>query len=130
VTVTLKLIQPQVSIVFANSPASVVPGVDADTVLGVVPGATGLDILDSTNQAQAQAALGLTGSSMVPAVQQRIGAHETARNPHRQYALDGQAQQSSEAFAHRIGAHETSPNPHRQYIAQDQAVLSAILFGA
>lgn len=100
-TVAITIVEPRVELVFEDDEASLASAIDADTVLGRVPGSVGLDVLESTTQAEAQAAIGVTSSSGVVSI-----------------------------ISGRVGAHETAPNPHRQYIGQYQAVLSAAFFGA
>lgn len=100
-SITVTIIEPRIELTFADDDATLASQVDADTVMGTVPGATGLVLLATATVAAARAALNVIDANGV-----------------------------SQVAMARVGAHETSLNPHRQYIGQAQAVLSAAVFGA
>jgi hypothetical protein len=98
--VTLSVIVPAVEIVFEDDTAAVITSVDADTVLGVVPGTVGLQILAATT---ADAALTLVGA--VGPIQ--AGAYARAE----------------------VAAHAASSAAHSDRPTFEQSILFASFFG-
>ena len=81
--VTLSVVVPSVEIIFDDDTAAILTAVDADTVLGVTPGAAGLLVLAATTGDGALFAIGgVSVTTATSIVQQSVAAHERALNPH------------------------------------------------
>ena len=84
--VTLSVVVPSIDIIFDDDTAAILTAVDADTVLGVTPGATGLLVLAATTGDAAFLAIGGASSTMALSLsQQAVAAHamSTAAHPNR-----------------------------------------------
>jgi len=132
--VTLSVVVPSIDIIFADDTAAVITAVDADTVLGVTPGATGLLILAAATADAVLTIAGAVGPAQVESItRNQFSAHAMAVNPHPSYLLKSDLANVAEypgAGRHAVAAHATSSTAHPDRPTFDQAILQASFFGS
>lgn len=114
-SVELVFATPVVQLVFSDQVVQITQALDADTVRGTTPGTTGLGLLQQSTIAGARAYLDVPSERQAAATARALAsAHETARDPHRQYTTVTRANWLARAQAvGAVAAHETARDPHR-----------------
>ena len=132
--VTLSVVVPSIDIIFDDATAAILTAVDADTVLGVTPGVTGLLILAAATSDAVLTIAGAVGPVQVESItRNQFSAHAMAVNPHPSYLLKSDITGVAEypgASRHTDAAHATSRAAHPDRPTFDQAILQASFFGS
>ena len=128
--VTLSVVVPSVDIIFDDDTAAILTSVDADTVLGVTPGAIGLQILAATTGDGVLNTIGGASVTMASSLaRQAVEAHSSQRNPHREYATQDQINQFAVGNQSLIAAHASAPGSHpdRPNVGQVMSLTTSAL---
>ena len=81
--VTLSVVVPSVEIIFDDDTAAILTAVDADTVLGVTPGAVGLLVLAATTGDGVLSVIGgVSATTSASMAQTSVTAHALSRSAH------------------------------------------------
>ena len=132
-TVSISLVSPSVEVIFDDDVPQILSAVDADTVLGRVPGTTGLLVLEATTPDEAMAAIGAASQAQASAFAvQAVGAHAMAIDPHPAYVRTDELPNlipPSVSHGHDVAAHARSPAAHPDRPTFDQSILFSSFFG-
>ena len=131
---TLSVVVPSVDIIFEDDTAAVITAVDADTVLGVTPGATGLLILAAATADEVLTIAGAVGPAQVESItRNQFSAHAMGVNPHPSYVRVADITALAEypmVARNADAAHAMSRSSHPDRPTFDQAILQASFFGS
>lgn len=119
-SVTISLIEPRIELVFEDDTTTITSAVDADTLLGVIPGSFGLDLLATETSAEARDAIGAVAQAEVAwYANEVVAAHALALDPHQIYLKRTEVTTIADppgTAAANVAAHALAVDPHSRYL--------------